>query len=251
MKNNPLVSVITPSFNQAAFLEQTIQSVLSQTYTNIEYIIIDGGSADSSVDTIKKYENKLAYWVSEKDNGQSDAINKGLAKAKGQIVAYLNSDDLLEPNAVELAVEYFLKHPQTSVVYGQCIHIDENGKEISKPLGAQTSYIRLLTIGMLPHVHQPACFFNLNVIKRRPLFDAALHYVMDYELILHCIKREGTVKFIPHTLARFRYHQTSKTVAQERKMYQEKMQAQQQKAPHLFLLWWWRRIRGWKLEIGS
>ncbi len=123
----PRVSIVTPSFNQAAFLEETIQSVLSQDYPNLEYIIIDGGSTDGSVEIIKKYADKLAYWVSEKDTGQADAINKGLIRVTGEIVAWLNSDDIYLPGTIRAAVEALQAHPDCGLVYGDVLSVDAKG----------------------------------------------------------------------------------------------------------------------------
>ncbi|HRY21099.1 MAG TPA: glycosyltransferase family 2 protein, partial [Flexilinea sp.] len=128
----PFVSIVTPSFNQAEFLERTIQSVLSQDYPNLEYIIIDGGSTDGSVEIIRKYENRLAYWVSEKDKGQTNAINKGFNRAKGEIFAWLNSDDIYEPGAIQAAVEALMSDPSLGFVYGDCNFIDSHDRIIGK-----------------------------------------------------------------------------------------------------------------------
>ena len=140
MTSLPLVSIITPSFNQAQYLEQTIQSVLSQDYPNIEYIIMDGGSTDGSVDIIKKYQDKIKYWVSEQDAGQTEAINKGFAKAQGEILAWINSDDSYNPNAVSEAVKYLIENPNVAMVYADCNFIDENGNVIGKFNAKQTNY---------------------------------------------------------------------------------------------------------------
>ena len=123
-----LVSIITPSFNQAEYLEQTILSVLNQDYSNIEYMVLDGASTDNSVDIIRKYENRLAYWVSEKDNGQADAINKGFDRAKGEIIAWLNSDDYYLAGTVSSAVKIFEEHPHVVLVLGTCRLVTETGK---------------------------------------------------------------------------------------------------------------------------
>ncbi len=124
--SNTKVSVITPSYNQAEFLEKTILSVINQDYSNIEYIIIDGGSTDGSIDIIRKYENRLAYWVSEKDSGQSHAINKGLSLCTGDLVNWLNSDDLLMPSAIRILVEYYNKYPEIKLFYGDRLIIGSN-----------------------------------------------------------------------------------------------------------------------------
>ncbi|HTX79640.1 MAG TPA: glycosyltransferase family 2 protein, partial [Longilinea sp.] len=121
-----LVSIVTPSFNQARFLERTIRSVLEQTDADIEYLVVDGGSTDGSVEIIQKYADRLAWWVSEKDKGQTDAINKGFSHAHGEILAWLNSDDTYEPHAISEAVAFLQAHPDTGMVYGDANFIDED-----------------------------------------------------------------------------------------------------------------------------
>ena len=120
MPDFPLVSIVTPSFNQARFLEATLRSVLEQDYPNIEYLVVDGASTDGSVEIIRRYADRLTWWVSEKDNGQSEAINKGMRRARGEFIGWLNSDDIYLPGAVSAAVSAFLSHPQAGLIYGRC-----------------------------------------------------------------------------------------------------------------------------------
>src|SRR4030066_2441490 len=120
----PKISVITPSYNQGQFIEETIISVIGQKYPELEYIIIDGGSTDNSTAIIRKYERDLAYWISEKDSGQSEALNKGFKKASGDIVCWINSDDLLLPGSLKIVAEYFWKHPDVMFINGNTLRID-------------------------------------------------------------------------------------------------------------------------------
>ncbi len=122
------ISIITPSYNQGEFIERTIKSVLNQGYENIEYIIIDGGSSDSTVGLLKKYDEHIAYWVSEPDNGQTEAINKGLMHATGDVLAYLNSDDVLFPGALHFIDACFKKHKDADLIYGDCVIFDQNDR---------------------------------------------------------------------------------------------------------------------------
>ena len=180
----PLVSVVTPSFNQAPFLEATIGSVLSQDYPNLEYLIMDGGSTDGSAEIIRRYEDRLASWVSERDRGQSDAINKGWRRARGEIIAYLNSDDLYLPGAVRRAVEYLQAHPEVAVVYSDCLPVDRAGQASGPALRMPPFSFEWLLTHPLP---QPTMFVRREVIERIGLMDEALYYTMDWDWCLRAV----------------------------------------------------------------
>ena len=142
----PRITVITPSFNQAAYLEQTISSVLDQGYPNLEYIIIDGGSTDGSVEIIRKFEDRIAYWVSEKDRGQAHAINKGIQRATGDIIAYLNSDDYYLEGSLARVAEHFSRHPDVDLIHGRCRIVDERGVKIGERKGSIARYDEILDL---------------------------------------------------------------------------------------------------------
>jgi glycosyltransferase involved in cell wall biosynthesis len=203
MTNFPLVSILTPSFNQAPYLEETIQSVLSQDHPRLEYMIVDGGSTDGSIEVIKKYEHKLAWWVSEKDQGQTDAINKGFARASGEILAWINSDDTYEPGAVSAAVKYLQEHPNVGMVYGNCNFINEAGRVIGRFNSAQTNY-RLLRQGYA-HIPQQTMFFRADLWKQVGPLDPSFYFAMDYDLWTRIAARTE-IKYIPQTWANFRLH---------------------------------------------
>ena len=218
MDNLPLVSIVTPSYNQAEYLEETIQSVLSQTYTNIEYILVDGASTDGSLEIIKKYESKLARWISEKDKGQTDAINKGFALAKGEIIGWINSDDTLLPEAVEKAVAYLQAHPQVGLVYGDANYIDEKSRVIGRFPAAQTDLPRLRR-GYV-HIPQQASFFRKALWDQVGPLDDSFYFAMDYDLWTR-LAAISELKYIPDTWASFRLHADAKTIAADDRCWPE------------------------------
>jgi len=209
MTKLPLITIVTPSFNQGHFLEATIQSVLRQDYPHIEYIIIDGGSTDGSVAIIKKYEKHVAYWISEPDSGQSNAINKGFAKATGEILAWLNSDDVLMPSAVGIAAHYLTRHSANGVVYGDRLHIDAKGNIIGInqcPSHNTSMFKRKYT---LP---QETVFFRKEVFEKVGGLDESLHFAMDFDLWCK-MSKVTKMMHIPFFLGCFREHETAKSVA--------------------------------------
>ena len=215
----PTVSIVTPSFNQARYLEATIQSVLAQDYPRIEYIIVDGGSTDGAVDVIKKFADKLAWWVSEKDRGQTDAINKGFARASGQIFAWLNSDDTYEPRAVGQAVKYLIEHPEVGMVYADCNYINESGQVIGRFPAAQTDLPRLQR-GYV-HIPQQTMFFRAELWKQVAPLDPSFYFAMDYDLWTR-IASHAELKYIAgQTWANFRIHTSGKTIAADDRCWPE------------------------------
>lgn len=217
-KQHPLVSIITPSRNQAPFLEAAIRSVLAQDYPEIEYLVIDGDSTDGSLEIIKRYQNRLAYWVSEPDLGQTDAINKGFAHAKGEIFAWLNSDDLLLPGAIDQAVDYLINHPETGMVYGNADFIDETGCVIGRFPARQTDYRRLRQ-GYV-HIPQQSAFFRASLWKQVGPLDPSFYFAMDYDLWVR-IARQARIDYVPETWANFRLHRGGKTVVSDDRCWPE------------------------------
>lgn len=213
-----LVSIITPSYNQARFLETTIQSVLSQDYAEIEYIVVDGGSTDGSVEILQKYAPRLAWWVSEKDRGQTDAINKGFARARGDILAWINSDDTYNPGAVREAVAYLAENPEAGMVYGDASYIDENGQVIGRFPAAQTDYRRLRQ-GYV-HIPQQSSFFRADLWRKVGPLDPSFYFAMDYDLWVR-LAALAPLHYIPQLWANFRLHSGAKTVAADDRCWPE------------------------------
>lgn len=207
---NELVSIVTPSFNQGRFLAETMRSVLEQDYPHIEYLVIDGGSTDNTVEVIKSFESRLAYWVSEKDRGQTDAINKGFNRAKGQILAYINSDDTYNPGAVSAAVKYLNEHPEVGVVYSDLNFIDEESRVIGKFPAAQTD-LKKLRRGYV-HVPQPATFFRAEYWQQIGPLDPTFFFAMDYDLWVR-LAAVSRLQYLPGPVwANFRMHSDAKTI---------------------------------------
>ncbi len=214
----PLVSIVTPSFNQARFLEATIQSVFSQNYPRIEYIIVDGGSTDGSLEIIKKYASRLTWWISEKDQGQTDALNKGFEHARGDILAWLNSDDTYEPGAVAGAAKYLQMHREVGLVYGDANYIDENGRRLGRFPAAQTD-LRRLRQGYV-HIPQQASFFRGELWRTLGPLDPSFYFAMDYDLWVR-IASHAALKYLPETWANFRLHAAGKTLAADDRCWPE------------------------------
>jgi len=209
MQRQPLVSIVTPSYNQAAYLEQTLTSVLEQDYPRLDYFVVDGASTDNSAEIIRKYADKLAWWVSEKDNGQAEAINKGLARASGEILAWLNSDDCYLPGAILGAVKAFHENPDVVLVYGDMLAVDERGATINLLKYKQLTLQDLLCFQI---IGQPAVFFRRAAFEKAGGLDHTYHYLLDHHLWLR-IALHGRILHVDETWAAARYHPEAKNIA--------------------------------------
>ncbi len=240
--NQPLVSIITPSFQQADWLETCMLSVLNQTYPNIEYIVIDGGSTDGSKEIIERYAHKLSYWHSKKDTGQANALNIGYQKAKGTFIAFLNADDVLEHWAVETIIRVHEVNPEFGVIYGKCKTIDQQGNLIAKGQGEQIRFEGLVRKGMLPAIFQPACFFNSAYLRPDYFVNEKYEFAFDYELILH-LANQKTILFVNRDLASYRVHENSKTAKHTYAANKEKLAIQQAYNPENWIKWKWLSLK--------
>ncbi len=204
-----LVSVITPSFNQARYLEDTIQSVLGQDYPQLEYMVVDGASTDGSVDIIRKYADRLTWWVSEKDSGQAEAINKGFSRARGEIVAWLNSDDIYLSGAVSAAVRAFAENPDAVLIYGNVLAVDEHGETLNILRYDQLDLEELLCFQI---IGQPAVFFRREALEKAGYLDPNYHFLLDHHLWLR-VALQGRILHVDETWAAARYHAEAKNRA--------------------------------------
>lgn len=205
----PRISIVTPSFNQAAFLERTILSVLEQDYPNLEYIVIDGGSSDGSVDIIRKYENRLAYWVSEPDCGQAHAINKGLKRATGDWVGWQNSDDIFYPGAFMHVARAAIRSPKAELIIGDINLIDEQDNVIREMRYVRPVYESLLAEGMV--LTNQAAFWRRSLHARIGWLNKSLHYGFDYEWFLRLLRETDRAVHVPQCLGALRYHKATKS----------------------------------------
>jgi glycosyltransferase involved in cell wall biosynthesis len=210
MTEKPLVSIITPSYNQAAFLEQTIKSVLGQDYPNIEYLIADGGSNDGSIEIIKKHASRLAWWVSEKDKGQADGINKGFSRAKGEFIAWVNSDDYYQPGAISAAVAALQANPDAAFVFGDVQVVDRDGRVLNNLKYGNWTLADLMTFHI---IGQPAVFMRRSALEKAGYLDLSYHLMLDHHLWLR-LALHGSMHYVPQLWAGAHYHEDCKNLSQ-------------------------------------
>jgi glycosyltransferase involved in cell wall biosynthesis len=214
--SRPAFSIITPSFNQAPFIRDTILSVLSQEGVTVEYLVFDGSSTDGTVDILREYSDRL-QWISEPDRGQAHAVNKGLRSATCEYIGWLNSDDLYTPGALRAVSDFFSAHSDVDIVYGLADHVDSRG-ELLEPYPVEDwNYERLLEVCF---ICQPAAFFRKRAFERYGFLDENLQYCMDYEFWLRC----GQVRplaYLPRKLALSRLHADTKTLGQRVEVHRE------------------------------
>ena len=223
--DKPLVSIVTPSYNHGKFIEDTILSVKSQDYPNIEHIVVDGSSTDNTLKILKKYEKGYNLrWISEPDEGQSDAVNKGFKMTKGEIIGWLNSDDTyLSIRTISDVVKYFKKHNKAKIIYGDMISIDhKNAIMLVRPA---LPIFRYSILKKRNFISEPSTFFKRDIIDNYHL-DKNLHYAMDHDFWLK-IGKDNKFYHIPKILSCFRLHANSKSVSQSRKMKNEDIEVRQ------------------------
>jgi glycosyltransferase involved in cell wall biosynthesis len=205
----PKITIITPSFNQGQYIEDTILSVINQGYPNLEYIIIDGASTDNTVEILKKYNDKIDYWMSEKDRCHSEAINKGFRRATGEIINWINSDDQLMPGALHKIAEYFIKYPDAVMVHGRIEYFGETKKYYSRNHSKRDIETKYVSHICMP---QPACFYKKQLIDEQGLTDETLLFSMDTDLFVRAGLHYKIVQ-VEDVFARFRLHAASKSVS--------------------------------------
>ncbi len=210
MTSSPSITIITPSYNQAEFLEFAIRSVLAQEIPDLEYFIVDGRSTDGSVEIIQKFAHQLAWWISEPDSGQAEAINKGFARARGEFVAWLNSDDMYAPGMLNQAIEVLRAHPEVGLVFGNAVSINEDGLPLNEATFGDWTLKDLMAFNI---IWQPAVVFRKSVLDQAGYLNPKYHYMLDHHLWLR-MARHSTLKYVPHLWAFARHHSFAKNVAQ-------------------------------------
>lgn len=221
----PKISIITPSLNQGKFIEQTIKSVLSQKYPNLEYIIVDGGSTDSTLRILRKYSKQIK-WTSEKDKGQADAINKGMRMAKGDIIAYINSDDYYLPNTFSAVADFFNRNKDAKWLTGDYIIVDEKGKKIQPSVTLYKKLLRFLggknILSIVNYIAQPSTFWKRSVVSDVGFFNDSLKYVFDYDYWMRIIRQYPLFRVTSH-LSAFRIHSQAKGSLSFDKQFDEEL----------------------------
>lgn len=212
------ISVITPSFNQAQFIERTIQSVLNQNYPQLEYIVVDGGSTDGTLDILTNYQTRL-IWISEADRGQAEAINKGFKRATGEIVCWLNADDEFMPDTLLQVANFFSRRPDAKFLYGDAEAVDEAGRAYGRRGNVKPANFRDL-VSQGDFIVQPAAFWRAELLGEIGLLDETLRYCLDYEFWLR-VSQKHHLHYVPMTLARERFHAQAKTTQATLRRIQE------------------------------
>jgi glycosyltransferase involved in cell wall biosynthesis len=241
--NLPTITVITPSYNQGIFIRQTVESVLSQEYPGLEYIVMDGGSTDDTLAVLEPYSPCLTL-ISEPDRGQTDAINKGLHRATGDIVCWINSDDYFLPNALLTVGQYFAGHPGIDWLTADCLIVDESGQLIQQPIRQYKKLLRNLSnqayLGLTNAVCQPATFWRRSVHERVGYLNENLHFTMDYDFWLR-LAQESSPAILRTATSAFRIHGQSKGGQQYVAQFREDEQTMQQYARSGTVRWLHRR----------
>jgi len=213
--NLPVITIVTPSLNQGDFIEKTITSVLSQGYPHLEYIVIDGGSTDRTIEVLSRHSEKIK-WRSQKDNGQTEAINIGMGMANGDIITYLNADDILLPGSLRIVGEIFTKHRNVQWLTGRCMIINDKGDNIRPSISLYKNLLLQLrsyhALLVTNYIAQPATFLRRSLMEKCGIFDEELRYVMDYEYWLRLWKTEPPM-ILDQELAGFRIHSNAKTTS--------------------------------------
>jgi glycosyltransferase involved in cell wall biosynthesis len=207
--SRPLVSVVVPSYNQGRFLDEALRSVLDQEYEPLEVILVDGGSTDETLDVVRRHEHRLAWWTSEPDRGQAHALNKGFARARGEVLGWLASDDALLPGAVGRVVDELERDPDAVLVYGEALFVDEEGREIFA-LEPRPFEIEAMVRACANHVVQPGSLFRRRAFEQAGPLNEDGHYLFDFEFALD-VAGVGKVARIPDRLALYRVHPESKS----------------------------------------
>lgn len=226
MEKIPRITIVTPSFNQGNFIRETIESIINQNYPNLEYFILDGGSTDNSVDIIREYEDRIDWWVSEKDDGQTDAINKGFKKASGELLCWVNSDDILLPGCLQEIAKYYSKKNKPDLIHANWVYINQDGivtRLIRVP--RQTRFFMYRGVWSIP---QPAAFYKASLLKKIDYLDPQYQVGMDLDIWMRTMKAGARVAHLTKYLGAFRWHQNSKNsflVRNQKHYYEEHPEA--------------------------
>jgi glycosyltransferase involved in cell wall biosynthesis len=243
LREGPLVSIVTPSYNQGRYIEETIQSVLSQDYSNLEYLVLDGGSSDDTLEILQRYEGRL-QWISERDRGQADAINKGFRLAKGEILGWLNSDDVYLPGTIQKVVQYFQTHRDIGMLYGEGYHVDAMGKVIERYYTEPFNFQRL---GEICFICQPTAFLRADVFEAIGPLEINLRYCMDYDYWMRVAKR-FRIGYLDEYLAHSRLHVETKTLSQRVEFHEEILQTVKKHYGRVPVRWLYAYAHVWLTE---